>query len=183
MGGSYNKVREHRGRMVAALISLQKKPLDETPLWGLKTPLSEGTGDADVEDRTSPREVDEAAIKLELKNTIQDDNNMGDNKLDVNEFVIEALLKCNIINYEKNLEPILNHLRGVRIGADGLVDREEISKFYNTQEQQPSDSPIGNGSYNPLYRINSRGINSQGNSPSRDNSPIRSDSEEKERNI
>jgi hypothetical protein len=110
--------------------------------------IHEGSIETDVEEdsvRKSPRDVDEAAIKLELKKTLQDDNNLGDsryiylymciyihvykyhmyiwyifiyihiyipihiyNRLDCNEFVIEALLKCNIIDYEKHLEPILN---------------------------------------------------------------------------
>lgn len=113
MSGSYDRVTEHRGRMLTALISLQNKDKDLENLQ-----VNEGTIDIDVEeDKKSAAPIDEAVIRRNLKKTFgtQDEQSLDDdNRLDVNEFVIEALLKCHVIDYEKNLEPILN----VRICVD-----------------------------------------------------------------
>ena len=46
--------------------------------------------------------------------------------LDVNDFVLEALIMSNTLQHERDLLPIITFIRGLRIGSDGAISKTVI---------------------------------------------------------
>ena len=116
---SYSEVKAYRGRIKIAL--LQPKSAVFTP--GHETTGATIADDVDTiddshlrtrittngSDGSYMREVKNLFCLPSMGNTREavGDGAVGQ-KMDCNEFVIEALLRCHAINYDTDLEPILN---------------------------------------------------------------------------
>lgn len=107
---SYGEVKAYHGRISRAL-SIQPKSLGQHSAHG--SPSGAVVGDADTAD-DGPNAIEEARRDMKrlfylpgLHNKLKNESSIS-SKMDCNEFVIEALLQCNAIDYDTDLEPILN---------------------------------------------------------------------------
>jgi hypothetical protein len=151
---SYKEVKAHQSRISVAL-SIQASTVRTASV----------TLDIDSIEAAQPPNETDMALRRDMKRTflramVAIDERLDSNKLDCNEFVIEALLRSNAIDYDRDLEPILNHLRGVTFGADGLTDPEEMISYCNSKNR-PTDrrcshiiNPDEGSSRNPLFVVN-----------------------------
>lgn len=104
---SYGEVKAYHGRIAEAL-SLQSKATGQHSTHG--TP-GDVVGDADTAD-DNPNAIEE--VRRDMKRLfylpgLDRTKNKSSiaSKMDCNEFVVEALLQCNAIDYDTDLEPIL----------------------------------------------------------------------------
>ena len=107
---SYGEVKAYHGRISRAL-SIQPKSLGQHSAHG--SPSGAVVGDADTAD-DGPNAIEEARRDMKrlfylpgLHNKLKNESSIS-SKMDCNEFVIEALLQFNAIDYDTDLEPILN---------------------------------------------------------------------------
>jgi hypothetical protein len=109
---SYGEVKAYRGRISVAL---SNQPKSAAFTSSHDTSFDGTVGDADTAD-------DGQAVTSDIENNSKrvltgafgfsskpcNDDSAIAAKMDCNEFVIEALLKCEAIKYDRDLEPILN---------------------------------------------------------------------------
>jgi hypothetical protein len=109
---SYGEVKAYRGRISVAL---SNQPKSAAFTSSHDTSMDGTVGDADTADEgqavtsdieNSSKRVLTSAFGFSSK-PCNDDSAIAA-KMDCNEFVIEALLKCEAIKYDRDLEPILN---------------------------------------------------------------------------
>lgn len=109
---SYGEVKAYRGRISVALASQPKSSLFTS---SHETSTDRTIGDADLADEgegvtadveTNSRNAQTSTFGFSSKP--HNDDSAIAAKMDCNEFVIEVLLKCEAINYDRDLEPILN---------------------------------------------------------------------------
>ena len=110
---SYGEVKAYRGRISVAL-SMQPRSAAFTPSHNTVG----GTADDGDVLEDGHMDITEMNVRRDMKNVfcvpdfISGKTNKSDStlaaKMDCNEFVIEVLLRCNAIDYDTDLEPILN---------------------------------------------------------------------------
>ena len=130
---SYGEVKAYQGRIAVAL-SLQSKATGQHSTHGTQGGV---VGDADTAD-DNPSAIEE--VRRDMKrlfylpglNRTKNESSIA-SKMDCNEFVIEALLQCNAIDYDTDLEPILQVSSiPLHIAPYPITVHDILSKFGHT---------------------------------------------------
>ena len=130
---SYGEVKAYHGRIAVAL-SLQSKATGQHSTHGTHGGV---VGDADTAD-DNPSAIEE--VRRDMKrlfylpglNRTKNESSIA-SKMDCNEFVIEALLQCNAIDYDTDLEPILQvSSTPLHIAPYPITVHDILSKFGHT---------------------------------------------------
>jgi hypothetical protein len=137
---SYGEVKHHRGRIARALVKrIGFRRASTTSLADQEQVMAH-----QIDSITGTDEENEGGVIVEgsyIERYIKTGNLHMQNgssspvsakeqeRLDCNEFVIEALVSTGVVDHSRDLEPIIQFLRGLVIGADGMIDRAELLRY------------------------------------------------------